>query len=192
MKEKHENTDSRRLQRELAESIAKQAASSPVKVEAKKPEQAAVAIEMLAQGVGIVRVREATGLSLCALTRLRQDHCEVISHRQERAANDAARAADAYRMLLEEKADQLGQDAEALAKLSPKDLAVTYGICTDKAMSLSGRATVVIEHRTAPSREEYREALKQAQGRLIEVGGDTPGDAADSTQGTGGATLPRP
>jgi hypothetical protein len=169
MKEKHENTDSRRLQRELAESLAKQAATSPTKIEAKRPHEAAQAIELLAQGVSIVRIKEETGISLCALTRLRQDHSEVISHRQERAASDAARAADGYRILLMERANQLGEDPAALAKINPKDLAITFGVCTDKAMSLSGRATVVIEHRTAPSREEYREALKQAQARVIDV-----------------------
>ncbi|MDA1006322.1 MAG: hypothetical protein O3A87_07550 [Verrucomicrobia bacterium] len=179
MKKKNENIDSRRLQRELAESIAKQAASSPTKIESKRPHEAAQAIELLAQGVSIVRIKEETGISLCALTRLRQDHSEVISHRQERAANDAARAADAFRMLLEEKADQLGQDAEALAKVNPKDLAITFGVCTDKALSLAGRASTIVEHRAGPTREEYREALRRAQGRLIEVGDEVIDDGGE-------------
>jgi hypothetical protein len=73
-------------------------------------------------------------------------------------------------MLLEEKAEQLATDPEALAKVCPSKLGIAYGITLDKALTLAGQASAIVEHRkSAFSFEEYQDAIRAAKARVIDV-----------------------
>jgi len=136
-------------------------------VEVKRPEAAILAIERVAQGVSGREVERVTGLSHGVLARLRYDHREAIDARRARAADDAEEAAERFRLLIIEKANQLERDPEALAKINPKDLALGYGILRDKASNLRGDAVAVVEHRKGFSIEDAAEMIAAARKKVV-------------------------
>jgi len=152
---------------EIGYSLARKMVSGPSNLmEVKNPEACALALEMLADGESYSRVCEATGLTHGVLARLRYDHREAIGVRREKAADDAEHMAERYRAILEEKANMLEVDKEMLGKVNPKDLALTYGILRDKASSLRGDATSVVEHKRGVTLEDARKAVEEAQKRI--------------------------
>ena len=136
--------------------------------EVRNPERSALALEMLANGETYAAVEAATGISKKTLVSLRYRHSDAIGVRRERAADDAEHMAERYRAILEQKAEQLESDGDALARVNPKDLALTYGILRDKASTLRGDASSVVEHKRGVSLEDARKMIEEAQKRLRE------------------------
>ena len=134
--------------------------------EVREPEKCALALEMLANGETYVAVEAATGIRRQTLVSLRYRHSDAIGVRRERAADDAEHMAERYRAILEQKAEQLEGDGEALARVNPKDLALTYGILRDKASTLRGDASSVVEHKKGLSLEDARKMIEEAQKRV--------------------------
>ena len=64
--------------------------------------------------------------------------------------------------------ERFQDDPELLDKISPDRLALMAGIAQDKAMTLEGEATSVVEHRDGKSMEDALEAIKKAKGRVAE------------------------
>lgn len=134
--------------------------------EVRNPEGCALALEMLANGETYAAIEGATGISRNTLVSLRYRHSDAIEVRRERAADDAEHMAERYRAILEQRAEQLEGDGEALARVNPKDLALTYGILRDKASTLRGDASSVVEHKKGLSLEDARRMIEEAQKRV--------------------------
>lgn len=145
-----------------------EAGCGPSSSELVKPKKCAIALWRLAQGVAQWRIAEETGLNLKTIVRLKWQHGDTLDTRRKEFSRNYAQAADAFTDLLMEKAEQLGRDPEALAKLSPEKLALTVGIMTDKAAQLSGMAGVIIEHRKGPSIEDASQAIAAARARIAD------------------------
>jgi len=75
-------------------------------------------------------------------------------------------AAQEYTDLLFERATQLFDDPDSLAKISPEKLAITVGILTDKAAQLTGMATTVVEHRKGASLDDAANLINEARSRI--------------------------
>ena len=154
----------------IAQSLATLAHSDPRHVESKHPQEAARALEMLSQGASLASIEQVTGLSITSISRMRRSHAEVLGEMRSRAAVDAAQTAEAYRLLMNAKAEALASNPEQLAKTNPQQLAVAYGVATDKWTALSGGPTAIVEHRRAePTFADAQALIRQAQARVIDV-----------------------
>ncbi len=158
----------------IAESVGEAAkVGRSDKIEVRDPMKAAVILERLARGDRLRRVMAEEGVGQEMIARLKLDHGEAIARRRELAAGDAEYLAERYRLLAEDKADQLADDPEAMARVNPKDLALSYGIYRDKASNLRGDATAVVEHKRSVSLEDaaamIEAARKKVQGEAIDV-----------------------
>lgn len=137
-------------------------------VEFTKPKQCAIALWRLATGVHQWRIAEETGLNLKTIVTLKWRHGDTLDSRRKEISRSYAHAADVFTDLLMMKAQQLGSDKDALAKISPEKLALTVGIMTDKAAQLSGMAGVIIEHRKGPSIDDGLQAIAAAKARVAD------------------------
>jgi hypothetical protein len=141
--------------------VARGARSNQLEVQ--KPSECALAMKMLARGSTYKEILGETGIGYQAISKLRVRHEDAIAVRRHQAADEAEQLTDTYREVLRRKADMLLGDEGALGKLNPKDAALTIGILTDKAASLRGEATAVVEHRKAISLEDaqaYIDSIK--------------------------------
>ena len=86
------------------------------------------------------------------------------SHRSLKATKLQLKAADA----LEKKLDRVMDDEESLDKVSVKDLALSYGITTDKQRSIHGEGTVV-SHEVKGTLEDARAAIDEAKASVAKA-----------------------
>ena len=153
----------------LIQSVQLAAAERSNLIEAVDPPRAIQALFLLATGTSKNQAAKLAGIDERTLARLLERHADSLKMIRESSALKAAAVGEKGLELMGKKFQQLDEDPDALAQIDPAKLAVATGIMIDKAAGLEGRASVVIEHRSAPSRQEYREALKQAQARVIDV-----------------------
>ena len=123
-------------------------------LEVQNPEGCVRAMEMLALGAPYREICAETGLRPSNISKLKVRHSGAVEARREAQASELEDLADVYREALRRKADDLLGDDEKLAKVNPKDLALTTAILTDKPMQLRGEATSVVEHRSGVSLED--------------------------------------
>jgi hypothetical protein len=136
-------------------------------VENKHPKMAALALELLAEGVGHEQVREQTGIGFMALTSLRARHDQAIEVRRKQLALDGFEQAERMRALVAKKSDMLFNDEDALKKTSLKDLTLSWAISQDKGLQALGEQKVVIEHRSGkPSLADAMAAIQEARDAL--------------------------
>lgn len=136
-------------------------------IENKQPKMAALALELLAEGVSYTAVQEQTGLGFLALTSLRSRHETAIEERRKQLALDGFEQAERMRALVAKKAEMLFHDEDALKKTSIKDLALAQAITQDKALQAAGENRVVVEHRAGkPSLEDAMKAIAEARAAL--------------------------
>ena len=99
---------------------------------------------------------------------LKRRHAEIVeatrSHRSLKATKLQLKAADA----LEKKLDRVMDDEESLDKVSVKDLALSYGITTDKQRSIHGEGTVV-SHEVKVTLEDARAAIDEAKASVAKA-----------------------
>ena len=138
-------------------------------IEAFDAPRAIKALFMLATGLSKNEAAKQAGIDERTLARIIERHSDSLKMIRESSALKAAAVGEKGLELLGKKFQQLDDDPDALAKIDPAKIAVATGIMIDKAAGLEGRATVVIEHRSAPSKEEYAEALRKAKGRVVDV-----------------------
>jgi hypothetical protein len=77
-------------------------------------------------------------------------------------------------MLQVEKMQQLADDPEALAKMNLRDLAISYGVYTDKFLLATEGNRMVIEHKQgAPSIEDAKKAIEEARRKMRNMSVET-------------------
>lgn len=142
-------------------------------VEHYAPNKAALALYLLSQGARIKTIAEKTGLGRAVIRGLEWRHNDTLETKRKEFSMRYAIAAQEFTDLLLDKATQLFDDPDALAKISPEKLAITVGILTDKAAQLTGMATTVVEHRKGASLEDaakmINEARQRVQGKVIDA-----------------------
>ena len=143
-------------------------------VERRKPKEAALALEMMAQGDTYEEVEEVTGIGYTALVELRTRHPETLDVRRSMLATDGFQVAEAMRQLVMKKAAMLADDDDQLKKVNIKDLQITGSIAQDKAFTALGENKVVVEHRKdklsiEDARLMIEEARKAVRGEEIKV-----------------------
>lgn len=133
-----------------------------------KPHVAAKGLWMLAHGQSINEIRRVTGLGNETIRRLARDHNSTLEGEQKRAAQRYMSIAHEYMDRLYEWSELAADDPDMLRKVSPDRLAMTAGIAQDKALTLNGQATSVIEHRKGKSIDEALEIINAARARVLE------------------------
>lgn len=136
------------------------------RIEFWNPSAAANVLWMLAQGNSVSAVSKATGVARETIRSLSWRHSDTLETKRKEFSQRYAIAAEEYTDLLFTKADQLSQNPEELAKISPDRLALTVGILTDKASQLSGMAGVVIEHRKGASIDDAARLIAEARAKI--------------------------
>ena len=76
------------------------------------------------------------------------------------------KAADA----LERKLDRVLDNEESLDKINAKDLALTYGIVTDKQRVIHGEAGVTVTHEHKVTLEDAQKAIEDAKSKVSQPG----------------------
>ena len=141
-------------------------------VEVIKPEKCAMALEGLAHGTPMKRIAAKTGLDIRTVRDLRWRHKETLESRRKDMARRYGQAAEAAMDIGFKKIEMLEDDDEMLAATSLKDIALSSAIFVDKAMQLSGMATVTIEHRSGPSIEDAQKAIIAARQKIADKARD--------------------
>jgi hypothetical protein len=135
--------------------------------ERRKPREAALAIEMLAGGATYRDVSKETGLTFNELSGLKARMGATIEERRKQLAVDGLDMAEKLRLLVQRKAEMLAEDEGALAKVSMKDLVISYAVGVDKGMQALGENKVVVEHRGGkPTLEDAMKAIREARESL--------------------------
>ena len=105
----------------LAKSVQDIGISDRRFVEAKKPKETVLALEMLADGKPYREVEEATGLAWVALAGLKVRHSGAMEKRRQQLANDGFLQVEKLRAISERKMDMLMEDEDSLKKMNIKD-----------------------------------------------------------------------
>jgi transposase len=121
---------------------------------------------LLAQGATIKDISQKTGVGRATIRTLEWRHNDTLETKRKEFSMRYAIAAQEYTDLLFERATQLFDDPESLAKISPEKLAITVGILTDKAAQLTGMATTVVEHRKGASIDDAAKMISEARSRI--------------------------
>lgn len=154
-----------------------------LKVEVKRPEAAAKALEMLALGKGVDEIRETTGLGWDAIKGLRARHSVGLEVRRQQLAEDGWEMAEGLRLLAMKKMKQLSEDDEQLAKTSLKDLIQARSWEQERALENLGEVRAVVEHRSGkPSLADAMKAIAEARASLQKEAIVVEVEKVDSTQ----------
>jgi hypothetical protein len=137
-------------------------------VELSKPEQAATALWLRAQGSTYKSIEARTGLKFDTIRALCWRQEDTLETKRKEFSRKYAQVAEAFSDILLDRAATLIHDEEAVSQISPDRLAMTIGIMTDKAAQLSGMAGMVIEHRKGTSVEEAEAAIQAARARIAD------------------------
>lgn len=153
-------------QEALAASVAEASLSADGRsLEVLDKTRAIAALEMHAAGSSWKKIRKATGIGWPAFMRLKSDHQEALGIRQKEAAREAAIVHAKSAALLERRLDMLGEDDEALANESVRDLSVTFGVTADKMQVLNGSPSAIVEERSGLTLKEAAEFLADLKRR---------------------------
>jgi len=154
------------------EFIAQHSGGGATKLERDNPERACEIVALLCRGLPVRVIIGQTGCNAQTVARLRRDHGDVITktkyYRSVQASRLQLKAADA----LEKKLEDVLADEEVRGKTSVKDLAMGFGICTDKKRLIDGEGTVVThEHKVTleDARKAIEEAKKEVSEQVIDV-----------------------
>ena len=134
-------------------------------IENRNPKMAALALELLADGVSHDRVHQTTGLDFDTLAALRARHERAIDERRNELALDGFEMAEKMRALANKKANMLMEDEDALKRTSIKDIMLGYAISVDKGtQAMDGGAKTIVEHRNnRPSLADAMKAIEEAR-----------------------------
>ena len=137
-------------------------------VEHYAPNKAAMALWLAAQGARISEIRDKTGLGRETIRGLQWRHSDTLETKRKEFSMRYAIAAQDYTDLLFERSQQLFDNPDELAKISPDKLAVTVGILTDKAAQLTGMASSIVEHRKGASLDDAAKMISEARTRIAD------------------------
>jgi hypothetical protein len=136
--------------------------------ELRHPEKAARILWMMAQGVSLNKISREMGVNRTVIRRMCWRHSDTLESKKKEFSREFAIAAETYKDLLLEKADQLFDDPEQLKLISPDKLALAMAITTDKSMLLAGMASTVVEFRKGASLDDAAKLIEQARARVAE------------------------
>lgn len=136
--------------------------------ELRYPEKAARILWMRAQGVSKKKIGQMMGVQRSVITRMEWRHKDTLETKKREFSREFAIAAETYKDLLLEKADQLFEDPEQLKQISPDKLALAMAITTDKSMALAGMASTVVEFRKGASLSDAEKMIAEARARIAE------------------------
>jgi len=137
-------------------------------VEHYAPNKAAMALWLAAQGARITDIQKKTGLGRETIRGLQWRHNDTLETKRKEFSMRYAIAAQDYTDLLFERSQQLFDNPDELAKISPDKLAVTVGILTDKAAQLTGMASSIVEHRKGASLDDAAKMISEARTRIAD------------------------
>jgi hypothetical protein len=169
--------DSKEAMIEFASAIRERAKDLPRNcAENCKPDVAAKALWLLAQGANFPEIRRITGLSHETIRRLEWAHNDTLEQKRKHFSMRYAMAAMEYTDLLFKKAEQLYDDPEQLSLVSPEKLATTIGIMQDKSSMLAGHTGEVgkkeglsIEDALVLIEASRKKIAEKAQNKIIEA-----------------------
>ena len=136
-------------------------------VENRKPVEAALALELMAEGKTYDDVEAATGISYETLVSLRARHLDTLDKRRKQLAYDGFEMAEGLRQLAKKKMQMLAEDEDQLMKVNLKDLVLPYAIAQDKGFAALEGNTVRIEHTSKKlSIEDARKLIEEARSQI--------------------------
>jgi hypothetical protein len=157
------------LRKEAAASVREVGEETKRLIEWRKPAATVQIIEALAEGKSSKFIREKWGLDWGSLCRIRTRHEDLIRRRREVIAEDALELAEGTRMLAMDKMAMMSDDPEMLAATPLRDLALSYGIFTDKhILATDGGNKMIVEHQGAKavSLADAVKAIEEAKALL--------------------------
>lgn len=153
----------------IAKAVSNAAETAPPQcVEVNNTRAAITALFQLATGSSIKKAAEASGLNRMTVKALDQRHSDVLKHIKKALIANMASTAYAGTQVLAKKFQQLNDDPDALAKANPKDIAIATGVAVDKSLTLNGDPTAIHETKHSVSLNDYKEAIRQARGRVLQ------------------------
>jgi hypothetical protein len=141
---------------------------SPSCIENTHPSVAAKALWMLAQGAKISDIKRVTNLPRQTIRRLEWAHNDTLETKRKEFSMMYALAAAEFTDLIFMKAEQLHDDPDQLAAISPEKLALTMNILTEQAAKLLGMATTKVEVVKRTSIEDALLEIEKARQRVSE------------------------
>lgn len=136
-------------------------------VERRDPVNAALALELMAEGKTYDDVEAATGIGYTALIGLRTRHPETLEKRRKQLAQDGFELAEGLRQLAKKKMQMLAEDEDQLMKVNLKDLVLPYAIAQDKGFAALGENTIKVEHSSKKlSIEDARKLIEEARNQI--------------------------
>lgn len=139
-------------------------------LEAKDPARAAATLAAICRGVPERTIKKEIGTHFKTIRGLKRRHSDIIRstrvHRSMKATALQLKAADA----LERKLDRVLDNEESLDKINAKDLALTYGIVTDKQRVIHGEAGVTVTHEHKVTLEDAQKAIEDAKSKVSQPG----------------------
>lgn len=158
--------DDDKLSRAILDSVefiaAAQKKQGVTSTEVKDPERACAILAMICRAIPERTICRELKTSFDAIRAMKRRHSDIVratrTHRSLKATQLQLKAADA----LEKKLDRVLEDEEKLDKISVKDLALGFGITTDKQRAIQGEGSVVT-HEHKVSLEDARKAIENAR-----------------------------
>ena len=151
----------------MAASVAAAGAGHGNRIEARDPERAVKALEMLAEGKSYREIKRTLHMDWDTMITLRSRHQATLEQRRQQLAQDALEIAEGLRLLQRQKMQDLADNQELLDKTNIRDLALPWGIAHTKYLEAVGENKVVVEHRSgAPSLEDAMKAIEEAKKKL--------------------------
>jgi len=135
-------------------------------VEFTKPEQAAHAVWLRAQGMAYAKIEAITGLKFDSIRALCWRQEDTLESKKKEFSRRYAQIAEQFGDVLTRKAERMLEDETQIDNVSPDKLALTIGIMTDQAAKLSGMAGVIIEHRKGASIDDAANMIAEARARI--------------------------
>lgn len=136
-------------------------------VEKRDPVNAALALELIAEGKTYDDVEAATGITYSTLVNLKARHPETIEKRRKMLAMDGFEMAEGLRMLAMKKLKMLADDEDQLKKVNLKDIVIPFAIAQDKGLAALGENTIRIEHsQKKMSIEDAKRMIEEARNEL--------------------------
>ena len=151
----------------IAASAVVSSGSNANLVENRKPVEAALALELLAEGKTYDDVEAATGIGYTALVGLKARHPDTLEKRRKQLAYDGFEMAEGLRQLAKKKMQMLAEDEDQLMKVNLKDLVLPYAIAQDKGFAALEGNTVRVEHTSKKlSIEDARKLIEEARNQI--------------------------
>jgi hypothetical protein len=152
----------------LAKSVQDTSVSDRRFVEAKKPKETVLALEMIANGDPYRSIEESTGLGWEAIVGIKTRHAGALEQRRKQLANDGFLQVEKLRYVFDKKIDMLADDEDALRKVNIKDIVISQAVMQDKAFSAIGEGNrVTVEHKSGqPSIADAMKVIADARAAL--------------------------